>query len=80
MLERIAGLEIELRDVEIRLGDPARPVPTPPAWPIWGAVTSMLSEILAAGGRLRAAVDDLDEARRMHTAADRALRGLNCAR
>ena len=69
MLERIAGLEDELRDVEIRLGDPA--VQTDPRQLAeLGRRHKQLSEIVAAGQRLRAAAEDLDEARRMHSAAD----------
>ena len=69
MLERIAGLENELRDVEIRLGDPAVQSDQRRLAEL-GRRHKQLSEIVAAGHRLRAAVDDRDEAGRMHSAAD----------
>ena len=68
MLERIAGLEDELRDIEIHLGDPAVQSDQRRLAEM-GRRHKQLSEILAVGDRLRAAVDDLDEARRMHAAA-----------
>ena len=68
MLERIAGLEDELRDVEIRLGDPAVQS-DPRRLAELGRRHKQLSGIVAAGHRLRATVDDRDEARRMHTDA-----------
>ncbi|MYB03168.1 MAG: PCRF domain-containing protein, partial [Acidimicrobiaceae bacterium] len=69
MLERIAGLEDELRDVEIRLGDPAVQSDQRQLAEL-GRRHKQLSEIVAVGERLRAAIEDLDEARRMHSAAD----------
>ena len=73
MLERIAGLADELRDVEMRLGDPAVQS-DPRRLAELGRRHKQLDEIVAVGQRLRAAVDDLDEARRMHAAADSAER------
>ena len=71
MLERIAGLENELRDVEMRLGDPAVQS-DPRRLAELGRRHKQLSEIVATGQRLRSVQDDLDEARRMHGAADAA--------
>lgn len=69
VLERIAGFEDEMRDVEIRLGDPAvRSDPSRLAE--LGRRYKQLEEIVGAGRRLRAAVDDLDEARAMYADAD----------
>ncbi|MYH76731.1 MAG: peptide chain release factor 1 [Acidimicrobiaceae bacterium] len=73
MLERIAGLENELRDVEMRLGDPAVQS-DPRRLAELGRRHKQLSEIVATGQRLRSVQDDLDEARRMHGAADAAER------
>ncbi|MXW95449.1 MAG: peptide chain release factor 1 [Acidimicrobiaceae bacterium] len=73
MLERIAGLENELRDVEMRLGDPAVQS-DPRRLAELGRRHKQLSEIVATGRRLRSVRDDLDEARRMHGAADAAER------
>ena len=73
MLERIAGLENELRDVEMRLGDPAVQS-DPRRLAELGRRHKQLSEIVATGRRLRSVQDDLDEARRMHGAADAAER------
>ena len=71
MLERIAGLENELMDVEMRLGDPAVQS-DPRRLAELGRRHKQLSEIVATGQRLRSVQDDLDEARRMHGAADAA--------
>ena len=71
MLERIAGLTDELRDVEIRLGDPAVQS-DPRRLAELGRRHKQLSEIVATGERLRSVQDDLDEAHRMHSAADAA--------
>ncbi len=71
MLERIAGLESELRDVEMRLGDPAVQS-DPRRLAELGRRHKQLSEIVATGQRLRSVQDDLDEARRMHGVADAA--------
>ena len=68
MLERIAGLENELRDVEMRLGDPAVQS-DPRRLAELGRRHKQLDEVVTVGQRLRAAVDDLDEARNMHAAA-----------
>ena len=68
VLERIAGLADELRDVEIRLGDPAVQS-DPRRLAELGRRHKQLDEIVTVGQRLQAAVDDLDEARRMHAAA-----------
>ena len=73
MLERIAGLENELRDVEMRLGDPAVQS-DPRRLAELGRRHKQLSEIVATGRRLQSVQDDLDEARRMHGAADAAER------
>ncbi|MCE2512688.1 MAG: peptide chain release factor 1 [Acidimicrobiia bacterium] len=73
MLERIAGLEGELRDVEMRLGDPAVQS-DPRRLAELGRRHKQLSEIVAVGHRLQSVQDDLDEARRMHSAADAAER------
>ena len=68
MLERIAGLEHELKDVEMRLGDPAVQSDQRRLAEL-GRRHKQLDEIVAVGRRLRAAIDDCDEARRMHAAA-----------
>ena len=73
MLERITGLENELRDVEMRLGDPAVQS-DPRRLAELGRRHKQLSEIVATGQRLRSVQDDLDEARRMHAVADAAER------
>ena len=73
MLERIAGLENELRDVEMHLGDPAVQS-DPRRLAELGRRHKQLSEIVATGQRLRSVRDDLDEARRMHGEADAAER------
>ena len=66
MLERIASLTDELRDVEIRLGDPAVQS-DPRRLAELGRRHKQLSEIVAVGERLRAAIEDLEEARGMHS-------------
>ena len=69
MLDRIAGLELELRDVEVRLGDPAvQSDPTQLA--DLGRRYKHLQEIVEAGQQLQAALDDLGEAREMLSEAD----------
>ena len=73
MLERIAGLEGELRDVEMRLGDPAVQS-DPRRLAELGRRHKQLSEIVAVGHRLQSVQDDLDEARRMHSEAGAAER------
>ncbi len=73
MLERIAGLEKELKDVEIRLGDPAvRSDPSRLAE--LGRRYKQLDEIVAAGRRLTSAIGDRDEALGMHASASAAER------
>ena len=74
MLERIAGLTDELRDVEIRLGDPAVQS-DPRRLAELGRRHKQLSEIVAVGDRLRAAIEDLEEARSMHSDGNAAERG-----
>ncbi len=74
MLQRIEGLEHELRDVEIRLGDPVVQS-DPRQLAELGRRYKQLSEILSVGNRLRSAREDLDDAQQMHSvagAADRA--------
>ena len=71
MLERIAGLEHELKDVEMRLGDPAVQSDQRRLAEL-GRRYKQLDEIVAVGRRLQATIDDRDEARRMHAAADAA--------
>ena len=74
VLQRIEGLEHELRDVEIRLGDPVVQS-DPRQLAELGRRYKQLSEILSVGNRLRSAREDLDEAQQMHSvagAADRA--------
>ncbi len=68
MLERIAGLEDELRDVEIHLGDPAVQS-DPRRLAELGRRHKQLDEIVTVGRRLRAAVEDRDEAQQMHADA-----------
>ncbi len=64
MLERIAGLEDELRDVEIRLGDPAVQRDQNQLADL-GRRFKQLDGIVRCGRRLRAATDDLEVARSM---------------
>ena len=71
MLERIAGLEHELRDVEIHLSDPAVQS-DPRRLADLGRRYKQLEEIVSAGRRLRSAVQDRDEVREMHASADAA--------
>ena len=73
MLERIAGLSDELRDVEIRLGDPAVQS-DPRRLAELGRRHKQLDEIVRAGRRLQACVADRDEARAMHAEASAAER------
>lgn len=69
MLERIEGLENELRDVEIRLGDPAVQA-DPRRLAEFGRRFKQLEEVMAVARRLRRNTDDLVEFREMLTAAD----------
>ena len=69
MLERIAGLEDELKDVEIRLGDPAVQSDQRRLAEL-GRRYKQLAEIVSTGRRLRSDLKDRDEAREMHAAAD----------
>ena len=69
VLERVAGLEDELADVERRLGDPAvQSDPTRLAE--LGRRFKRLDEIVTAGRRLRAESEDLSEASAMLADAD----------
>ncbi len=69
MLERIAGLEDELREVEIRLGDPAVQRDQHQLADL-GRRFKQLEEIVNCGRSLRAAVDDIEAARSMLAEAD----------
>ncbi len=69
MLERIAGLEEELRDVEIRLGDPVVQADRTQLADL-GRRFKQLEQVVGAGRQLRAAIDNLDTAREMLTEAD----------
>ncbi|MFQ5556225.1 MAG: peptide chain release factor 1 [Acidimicrobiales bacterium] len=64
MLDRIAGLEAELRDVEIRLADPAVQS-DPRRLAELGRRFKQLEEIVEVGRVLRRATDDLGDARQM---------------
>ena len=64
VLARVASVEQELRDVEIRLSDPAARS-DPRRLAELGRRHKLLDGIVAAGRRLRAASEDRDEARRM---------------
>ena len=69
MLERIAGLEDELHDVEIRLGDPA--VQSDPSQLAeLGRRFKQLDDVVRSGRRLRDALDNLAVAREMLVEAD----------
>ena len=66
MLERIAGLESELAQLEAHLGDPG--VQSDPArLAELGRRFKQLTGIVAAGRRLKAATEDVDEAHNMLT-------------
>ncbi len=68
LLDRLDGLEAELRHTEARLGDPA--VQRDPArLAECGRRFKQLDEIVTVGRRLRALQADIDEARQMVTAA-----------
>ena len=69
MLDRIESLEDELRDVEIRLGDPAVQS-DPRQLADLGRRFKQLEEVVSVGRRLRSAQDDVAEFREMMTAAD----------
>ena len=64
VLDRIAGLENELRDVEVRLGDPAVQADSTQLADL-GRRFKVLDDIVGAGRRLREVADDLDTAREM---------------
>jgi len=67
--DRIESLEQELRDVEIRLGDPA--VQSDPSQLAdLGRRFKQLDEVVSAGHRLREATDDLEVANEMLTEAE----------
>ena len=69
VLERIAGLEAELRDVEIRLADPS--VQSDPSQLAdLGRRYKQLEEVVGAGRRLRSATEDLVEFRQMLSGAE----------
>ncbi len=69
VLERIAGLEDELHDLEIRLGDPVVQR-DPGRLAELGRRFKRLEEIVACGRRLRGAADDLETAHSMLAEAD----------
>jgi len=69
MLERIAGLENELHDVEIRLGDPAVQSDQRQLADL-GRRYKRLLEVVGTGRLLRDAIDNLAVAREMLTDAD----------
>ncbi len=73
MLQRIAGLEDELHDVEIRLGDPAVQS-DPRQLADLGRRFKLLREIVTAGQQLRGAMENLEVAREMLSEADPAER------
>ncbi len=68
VLERIAGFADELRDVEIRLGDPMVQG-DPRQLAELGRRHKQLDEIVTVGQRLQSVTDDLEEARLMHADA-----------
>jgi peptide chain release factor 1 len=69
VLERIVGLEDELRDVEIRLADPS--VQSDPSQRAeLGRRYKQLEEVVEAGRRLRNATEDLVEFRQMLSGAE----------
>ncbi len=69
VLDRIAGLEDELRDVEARLGDPA--VQSDPAQlAVLGRRHKQLDEVVSVGRRLKSATDALEVAPQMLSDAD----------
>lgn len=69
MLDRIAGLENELKDVEIRLGDPAVQA-DPKQLADLGRRFKHLEEIVRVGRRLRDASEDVVTYKEMLTAVD----------
>ena len=69
MLDRIESLENELRDVEIRLGDPAVQS-DPRQLADLGRRFKQLEAVVAVGNRLRQSQDDIAEFREMLSAAD----------
>ncbi len=69
MLQRIAGLENELHDVEIRLGDPAVQS-DPRQLADLGRRFKQLDDVVSAGRLLRDAIENLEVAREMLPEAD----------
>jgi len=69
MLDRIAGLEHELHDVEIRLGDPAVQS-DPKQLADLGRRFKQLEEVVGAGRRMRQAAEDVEIAREMLSESD----------
>lgn len=69
MLERIESLEAELRDVEIRLGDPAVQS-DPRQLADLGRRFKQLEEVVGVATRLREAIDDVAAFREMMSSAD----------
>ena len=69
MLERIESLESELRDVEIRLGDPAVQS-DPRQLAELGRRFKQLEDVVRVARRLRQSTDDLADFREMMSAAD----------
>jgi len=69
VLERIESLEDELRDVEIRLGDPAVQS-DPRQLADLGRRFKQLEEVVTVARRLRRSTDDIAEFREMLSAAD----------
>ena len=69
MLERIAGLEDELHDVEIRLGDPSVQRDQRQLADL-GRRFKQLDEIVSCGRGLKSAIDDIEVAKSMLSDAD----------
>ncbi len=69
MLERIESLEDELRDVEIRLGDPVVQS-DPRQLADLGRRFKQLEEVVGVARRMRQSTDDVAEFREMMSAAD----------
>ncbi len=69
MLERIAGLENDLKEVEVHLGDPAVQA-DPRRLAELGRRYKQLHEIVSTGAELRSALDDRKAALSLHSGAD----------